>query len=53
MKSYKFPTMSILVATTIGIASVATPVHAAPGFYTGVVGSACAATQNHSRKINV
>ena len=53
MKRYKFPTMSILVATAIGIASVATPVHASPGFYTGHVGSVCAATQSHFSKITV
>ena len=53
MKRYTFPTMSILVATTIGIASVATPVRAAPGFITGVVGSACAAVRNDVGKTSV
>jgi hypothetical protein len=54
MKKYTFPTMSILAATAaIGIASVAIPVHAAPGFFTGLVGAACAATQNHFSKITV
>jgi len=54
MESYTRPTMSILVATAaIGIASVATPVRAAPGFTTGLSGSVCAATQNHFPKLNV
>ena len=53
MKKYTFPTMSILVATTIGIASVATPVRAAPGFLTGLPGSVCAAVQTNGSKLSV
>ena len=53
MKKYTFPTMSILVATTIGIASVATPVRAAPGFVTGLPGSVCAAVQTNGSKLSV
>ena len=53
MKKYTFPTMSILVATTIGIASVATPVRAAPGFITGLPGSVCAAVQTNGSKLSV
>ncbi|HWJ05297.1 MAG TPA: hypothetical protein VNS57_05850 [Steroidobacteraceae bacterium] len=53
MERYRFPTMSILVATaTIGIASFATPVSAAPGYYTGVVGTACAGVGTNAGKLN-
>jgi hypothetical protein len=45
MEGYKFPTMSMLVATAIGIASVATPARAAPGFFTGLAGSVCQGVQ--------
>ena len=53
MKKSTLPTMSMLVATTIGIASVATPVSATPGYFAGMVGSVCAATQNNFSKITV
>jgi|GEM_PF-4666991 hypothetical protein len=52
MERYRFP-MSILAATaTIGLACVAGPVAAAPGYYTGVVGSACAGAGTNAGKLN-
>jgi hypothetical protein len=52
MERYTFRT--ILVATAaIGIAGLATSASAAPGYYTGMVGSVCAATGANHSKINV
>jgi hypothetical protein len=46
MDRYSFPIRSILAATAaIGIASVAAPVRAAPGYITGLAGSVCAGVQ--------
>ena len=53
MKKYTFPTITILTATTIGIASVATPVRAAPGYTTGMPGSVCEAVQTNASKLSV
>lgn len=53
MNGFTLPRMSIVVAATIGIASVGAPSLAAPGYYTGMVGSGCAAIKSDFAKILV
>jgi hypothetical protein len=45
MEGHKFPMMSIVLTAAIGIASVASPARAAPGFLTGLAGSVCQGVQ--------